>query len=138
VFFDSTGNGHIGAAHDVSLQSADLPGSAEGTCVVVEPETVSGVDWESYPDTRLAWNHQPSLSYDVAGGLLSDLRIDAGTRWAECVADDLAWPRFLDAREDPPSGDGYYYIIRSAAPCKNGDYGFDSEGDKRNPVRSCP
>ena len=117
LFFDATGNEHFGAAHDVNPERADLPGSAGGSCVVVTPQTVTGVDWETYPELRLAWDHQPSLSYDVAGGLLSDLRADSGTQWAGCLADDLAWPRFVDGRDDPPSGDGHYYIIRSVGPC---------------------
>jgi hypothetical protein len=138
IFSDATGNGHLGAAHDVTLEHVDLPVPAGGACVVSTPQTVTGVDWETYPELRLAWDHQVALSYDVAGGLLSELRADSGTRWAECLADDLLLPRFVDGRDPPPSGEGYYYIIRAVGPCKDGSYGSDSSDRRRNPTSACP
>jgi hypothetical protein len=138
VFSDATRNEHVGAAHDVRMDSVDLFGPAGGSCVVVTPQVVTGVDWESYPELRLAWDHQPSTSYDVAGGLLSELRADSGTRSAGCIADDLDWPRLVDARDDPPSGDGYYFLVRSEGLCGNSSYGLDSAGHPRVPVGACP
>jgi hypothetical protein len=91
----------------------------------------------------LTWQNQGfGVLYDVAGGLISQLRADGGVSGATCLpgGNDLADATFDDTRPDPPVGDGYYYIVRSQKPsCGMSSYGLSSSGVLRQPTPSdCP
>ena len=88
--------------------------------------------------SRWAWADQPGQRFDVAGGLLSELRADGGAGGATCLADDLTVPRLVDPRGEPPPGEGYYILLRAEGACESGSYGADSSGVDRGLVAGCP
>lgn len=47
-------------------------------------------------------------------------------------------PFWVDARNDPATGDGYFYLIRSRNICGDGSYGAGSGGEERLPFEDCP
>ncbi len=108
------------------------------------PAEVAGVRWirSYYGHVVMVWTDQgPGLRYDVAGGLISQLRPDGGAGGAACVTggDDLSLPEFEDPRFDPAPGAGYYYIIRSESnACGAGTYGHASSGAEILPASACP
>jgi hypothetical protein len=54
------------------------------------------------------------------------------------VDDDLvARPRELDDSSDPPSGVGFYYLVRGRSACGVGSYGRASGGTERVST-ACP
>jgi hypothetical protein len=90
-----------------------------------------------------AWQDQGAdVLYDLAGGLISQLRTDAGVSGALCLpgGNDLGKPEFEDARPAPPAGDAYYYLVRSQKPpsCGTGSYGLATSGAERLPTNDCP
>jgi hypothetical protein len=89
----------------------------------------------------LTWQTQGfGVLYDVAGGLISQLRPDGGVSGATCLpgGNDLADATFDDTRPNPPVGDGYYYIVRSQKPsCGTGSYGLASSGPRPLPTSDC-
>lgn len=85
------------------------------------------------------WNVQGSgIKYDVATGLISQLRPDLGVGNATCLAEGLNGPDLDDLRPDPPPGNGYYYLIRAEkVGCGAGSYGLATTGDERLPFEAC-
>jgi DNA-binding beta-propeller fold protein YncE len=93
------------------------------------PVEVSGLQVASIDGAAaLDWDDQalttgPSLRYEVLGGGLPALN-DFGLAVATaCLAADLDQPEYDDARDDPATGDGYYYLIRGTNPCARGSAG---------------
>jgi hypothetical protein len=62
------------------------------------------------------------VDYDVAGGLLGELRADQAYTHVGCIAALWPAPPFVDARV-PPAGDGYYYLVRVHKGTGVGTYG---------------
>ena len=88
--------------------------------------------------TTLTWTAGPAaVAYDVAGSTLGDLHT-GGTAAAVCLSNDGAANSFVDNRADPPSGDGYYYLVRAQSTCGTGTYGFDSASVERSLPAACP
>jgi hypothetical protein len=103
------------------------------------PTEVAGVELHGGTPTQLSWNDQGTgFRYDVAGGFVVDIIQDQGTSGALCLADDEALASFADARQDPVSGEAYYYLIRSQNTCGAGTYGLATSGAPRLPVADCP
>ncbi len=72
------------------------------------PSVVSGVAFDGLgllTWTLLDAQAGSATTYDVAGGLLSDLAA-SGVGLATCLAGDLAGPSYDDTRPDPATGDG--------------------------------
>jgi DNA-binding beta-propeller fold protein YncE len=94
------------------------------------PAEVTGVAAAgTAPD--LAWDGQaaltgPGVVYDVAGGLLADLRV-SGPSAASCLASGLAAPGWSDGRGDPAPGAGRFYLVRARNTCGSGGYGAGLE-----------
>ena len=65
----------------------------------------------------------PGVVYDVAGGLLSQLRLSGLSAATSCVGSNLASPTYSDARALPASGDGYFYVVRAKNACGSGSFG---------------
>lgn len=105
---------------------------------------------------RLAWSDPATLTfeeqdprfgvdlaYDVADGLLSELRADGGFARAACAAAGWNASPFVDSRV-PPEDDGRWYLIRAAGPSGRGTYGDGSPGrpNVRDPlddsIPACP
>jgi hypothetical protein len=102
-----------------------------------ELEEVEDLTVEGASLTEVSWTDQgPGVHYDMAGGLISELRVDGGVDSAECVEDDVPGTEFVDSRPDPPVGDGYYYVIRAQHAC-TGTYGYASSGEERTPTDAC-
>ncbi|HET9300307.1 MAG TPA: hypothetical protein VFO11_10190, partial [Candidatus Polarisedimenticolaceae bacterium] len=92
------------------------------------PTEVSGVSMSGASPTQLAWTSQaPAVGsgarYDIAGGLLSQLRTSGLVTATSCVASDLTTTSFSDARPQPSSGDGYFYLLRAENACGGGGFG---------------
>ncbi|MDX1389528.1 MAG: hypothetical protein R3344_10090, partial [Acidobacteriota bacterium] len=89
----------------------------------------------------LAWDEDFSnggggTTYDVLRGRVSELPVGTGasetclaTSWGGLTLDDL---------EDPPTGDGFYYLIRGANGCGAGVYGFEAPGGAERITTTCP
>ncbi len=89
--------------------------------------------------TSIDWDlDSPAAGYDVAGGTLSALLSDGGILGADCLADDLSSPSWVDPRPDPVAGQGNYYVVRVQSVCGTGGYGSDSDGGTRAPAVDCP
>ena len=77
----------------------------------------------------LNWPAQGSgVTYDLIGGLLSDLRTSGLVTAAECLAAALETPRWDDTREGPPLDDGWYYLVRGVNACGPGTFGSATDG----------
>ncbi|HEX6853301.1 MAG TPA: hypothetical protein VF139_18030 [Candidatus Polarisedimenticolaceae bacterium] len=113
-----------------------------GTCqpgaTIPVPAEVAGVAVSGSTTTTIAWTGLGGgVVYDVASAALSELRT-SGTTTATCLGNDLANTSFDDARPDPASGDGWYYLVRAQSGCGAGTYGFDSTPSERMPAAGCP
>ena len=100
---------------------------------LAEPVTVGGVMVDG--GSTIGWDDQSptsgaSIRYDILGGELSTLQ-SVGIGATTCVADDLQAASHVDGRPDPPSGDGYFYLIRARNPC-----GVAGLGDGREALES--
>ncbi len=86
----------------------------------------------------VAWTRQdPGTRYDVAGGLVAELRADQGFARAACRADDLAAPPWSDTAAGPPAGAARWYAVRAANVCGTGAWGGGSDGLPRA-IDACP
>ncbi len=92
---------------------------------------VTGLTVEGAGPTRVAWNGQGPVFYDVAGGSLSDLLATADFSLATCLVDDTFQTEYFDLRPAPPPGDGYWYLVRSDGS-GTGSWG-DAEGLEADP-----
>lgn len=142
---DSDGDG----PKDCADADDDNDGITDGfDCAPLDPEAaapppgeVRNMQWGRDVVRRLVlgWDTQgQGVVYDLATGLLSALRVDAGIDGAACLAEDLALPRFDDPRDAPPVGDGYYYVDRAQKPgCGSGSYGLATSGEERMAPAAC-
>jgi hypothetical protein len=82
----------------------------------------------------------PSLSFDVATGLLSDLQSDGDFDQATCLGTFSGNPASDDST--PPAGEGYYYLARGLSCCTTQGYGdstlIPDPRDDLNVVSPCP
>ncbi len=96
----------------------------------------------------LGWDSQAAVAgdatgYTVVSGELSSLLLSDFAGACE-LASDLVAPQTVDARMDPPPGEGYYYLVRAANTCGSGGYGQGTlEPDPREALDalklpSCP
>ena len=97
-------------------------------------DEVKGVVWSGA--SQMSFDTQDArfgvdLNYDVAGGLLSELRSDQTFLRASCTAPTWPDPPFVDNRV-PPQDDGYYYLLRAHGPAGVGTYG-DASPARPNP-----
>jgi hypothetical protein len=117
------------------------PGSSGGA-----PSEVQNLSWVGPVRTpELVWTSQgPGILYDVAGGLVSQLRLPpGGAESGTCLpaGDNLPSAGYADSRGLPAVGEVYYYIVRaekSTCTPANGTYGYRSSGAERLPAVDCP
>jgi hypothetical protein len=91
-------------------------------------DEVRGVEWEDRDHLRFEAQDArfgQDLDYDVASGLLGDLRTDAAYDRVGCAASLWPAPPFVDTRV-PPADEGYYYLVRVNGPDGVGTYGYGS------------
>lgn len=91
---------------------------------------------------RLSWTSQDSLAgtataYDIATGLLGDLRVSGGFAAATCLVNGLADTPYDDTRSGPAAGTGFYYLVRAENDCGSGNYGQRTGGAARM-ITACP
>ena len=90
------------------------------------PITVEWVEVNGAAPTFVSWTAQdPDVLYDVAAGLLSELRADVGFDRAACEQVRGVEDSWSDERPDPPSGEGHYYLVRATNACGDGGWGSD-------------
>lgn len=96
---------------------------------------------------EIAWVVQSATAgegtvYDLVTMTISDLHSQGGYTGATCMEDDFATPNATDTRADPPSADGYLYLVRAANVCGVATYGSGTgEPDPRSALDSagpCP
>lgn len=134
---DTTGNQNHGIVVNASFETSDIVNLGEPYCESRTPSEVMGVNIPEGEPARLRWlDSRSGFLYDVANGMLSDLRSSGGTALAQCRAEDLVETVHLDERVPSP-GDGYYYIIREDGSCGGGTYGFATSGEERLPLDAC-
>jgi hypothetical protein len=109
------------------INSTSPPGEVQGLTVA------PGVSF-----TEVSWDDLGTGSYDLAGGLISDLRATGGTLGAGCLGDDLSGTTAEDMSAEPATGDGYYYMVRTANLCGNGSFGVGSAAGERLAPGACP
>jgi len=104
------------------------------------PAEVAAFRWTTTAPWLLVWSDQGAgIVYDVAGGLVSQLRPSSGVSGAGCLADDQITATFDDLRANPAAKEGYYYLGRAQkAGCGSGTYGQTSSGAERLPLTACP
>lgn len=75
-------------------------------------------------------------SYDVGRGLISAL---GPGQYGPCLGDDLA-ALSLDDPDTPPTGGGYFYLVRGNVADCPANWGYDSEGNERinSDPAACP
>ena len=106
-------------------------------------DEVVGLAWAD--KTMLGFTTQDArfgedLDYDVASGLISELRSSGDFAGTTCLADAWSGSPFVDARI-PPDGDGYYYLIRAEGPNGVGTFGYGyppARHDRRDPLNEAP
>jgi hypothetical protein len=107
-------------------------------CALVPPGEVTGLVVSQAAATHLDWTAPVGASkYDVAGGLLSELRADGTWSRSSCLADDLSATGWDDPRSAPPRDDGYYYVVRAENLWASGTWGRSSDGAERA-IETCP
>jgi agmatine deiminase len=90
--------------------------------------------------TTLGWdsdtvNSGSGTLYAVLRGNLAELPVGSGA--AETCLDAGMTDQSLSGLLDPPSGSGFYYVVRGVNSCDAGVYGFDSNDIERN-SDTCP
>jgi hypothetical protein len=103
------------------------------------PVDVAALTVRQAGGTQLAWAAQGAGSrYDLAGGSLATLRTAGNVGSATCLANDLVTASWTDARANPASGQGYYYLSRAQNGCGTAGYGGATSGAPRVPAVDCP
>lgn len=97
----------------------------DSTCVQngSAPAEIANVRFSS-GKTTVSWDGDTKATgYDVARGVLSDLRAMQNFRWADCFANRTTATSTTDT-EDPKPGTGFYYLVRGRAKtCLLGTWG---------------
>jgi hypothetical protein len=126
---------HLAGSCDPATAACTYPPLAalEAQSLTLQGESVTTVAWGGAA---------PSVSYDLAMGLLSELRSDRGIRRAACVGGNVSGTSLVDWHASPPQGQGYYYLVRVEGTCAAasyaGTYGFASTGQERLATEPCP
>lgn len=111
---------------DLHLNGTDC---ADGDAATFGVATeVAGMVASGAAPLGLSWGDQspatgPGVRYDVAGGLISDLRAAGLAAATACLVPDLAPPTWDDRRPGPAPGDGWFYLVRAENSCGTGGFG---------------
>jgi hypothetical protein len=97
---------------------------------VIVTEDTTMVQWDSD-----AANSGAGTEYDLLRGSLGEMPVGSGGS-ETCVVAGWAGVSYDDASE-PPSGSGYYYLVRGVNGCDVGTYGQDSGATERLST-TCP
>jgi hypothetical protein len=82
--------------------------------------------------TRLSWDSQGLVLYDLVSGDPHELAADGGFARAQCLFDNTYQTEHFDSRAPPPPGQGYYYLVRAQFGADSGSYG-DGRSDGPDP-----
>jgi hypothetical protein len=108
-----------------------------GTCIPgtpVEIPEVAGIQAGADKST-LSWTAAANMStYDAVRGRIDELPV-GGAGLEECLG-GLTTPMLSDPTA-PPSGSGFWYIVRGRSLCATGSYGAQSDGTPRA-TPACP
>ena len=105
---------------------ADCPGASG-------PEAVTDLHWD---EAGLAWTAPAGAeAYDLARGLVSDLRRRGDLLASECAGIELTEPSWPDDGRRAPAGDALWYVVRpEGTPCALGPWGVV---DVEREIRAC-
>ena len=92
------------------------------------PSEIENLSLLFQTETQLEWTPQAGVvgfgvRYDIVGGMLSRLRSAHGFDAAGCLRNNNSSSAWMDFREAPPAGDGYYYLVRAQNSCGAATYG---------------
>lgn len=129
VAFDADGDGAANQADCAPFDPGAFaaPGEVAGDAVSADGATYS---WA--PVASLAGS---GTVYDVARGALGELPVGSGAT-ESCLATDLQASSVTDG-DTPPTGGGFYYVVRARNACGTGTYGHASSGAERI-TTACP
>jgi hypothetical protein len=79
-------------------------------------------------ELRLKWTSLTpyvgtGVVYDLVRGNIADLLVDRNYSRAGCASFGLTANPFVEPLEDPPPGEGWYYLIRGRDTCGSGTFG---------------
>ncbi len=134
---DSSGNGNLGVVVGAEVELMDIVDLGGASCEYFGPAELAQLELTG--PAQLRWEDPGNgFQFDVAGGLISELRAQGNTNAATCLEDDAAQSTHEETRGDPPAGDGYYYMVREQSQCEAAPYGFASAGPEWLPTAACP
>jgi len=92
------------------------------------PREVMNVTVSGGAPTVLSWDSEAAragagVTYDVVGGLATDLASAGGYAAATCVAGGVSGAGLDDPQPDPAVGGILYYLVRAASSCGAGTFG---------------
>ena len=97
------------------------------------PGEVAGLSFTD-PQT-LVWNPERSVGdYNLYRDLMSNL---GGFGYGTCAEPAIREPTTING-DDPPTGDGYFYLVARVVAGVGGSFGEDSEGVERSIGAPCP
>ena len=80
--------------------------------------------------SSLSWSPVPTATgYDVVRGTLSNLDQGFSQSVEQCLADDLAFLS-LDEDSDPPTGQGFWFLVRAVSCVGSGSYASGGIGEQ--------
>jgi len=94
------------------------------------PAEAASVSVNGKVSTSVAWSLPPAGSgttSDLVSGRINEMRADLGYTRASCLVNNQPGASYNDVRSDPPSGDGYYYLVRGNNACGRGTFGDSGE-----------
>jgi hypothetical protein len=121
---DEDGHGAACDCNDSAATVFALPVEVEGVKVQAGTGDSCTVTWRDQDEESGSGTH-----YDVAGGSLSTLLLDADHSGADCVEPNTDLTVFTDDRV-PDADDGFYYLVRGDNVCGAGTYGADDAGSR--------
>jgi hypothetical protein len=104
------------------------------------PGEVMNVSVTNSPTTVVTYSTQnigSGTRYQIVSGLMSRLRVTQTFNEDFCVAGSFSGGSWNDSRPNPPSREGWFYMIRAVNGCGNGTFGGPLI-DQPRPANACP
>ena len=136
-----------GERQQAALRDVDGDGADNATdcrpldgTVFAAPVDVTGVLVQNFGAAQISWDLQGGSGtvFDIATGIVADLRTPAGFRPGTCLVSAAQGPADFDTRPEPAPGVTYYYMIRGRNTCGMGSYGSPDRDTHGSTGAPCP